>query len=444
MAKKVCAYLCTECGYKTSKWLGHCPSCGQWNCFIEEVSVQSEAESAKIVQVFGIAAVSDTDAARMTTGIAEFDRCSGGIVTGQAILISGEPGIGKSTLLLQAAAALSQTRKALYFSGEESVSQVTLRANRLKIHNPNLLLCSENQLENILQTVREHKPDAVFIDSIQTVFSASYDSLPGSIVQVRECAFELVRAAKTMGIPMFLIAHITKSGSIAGPKIVEHIVDTVLFLETDARGYYRILRSLKNRFYSTDEIGFFQMEEGGMIGVEELSGLFTAIHESPTSGVAIYAGMEGNRSFPIEIQALCVPSQFNYPKRAADGVDINRLTMLCAVMEKQLKLTMTPFDIYVNVTGGFRMEEPASDLAVICAIYSSVKDKPMDLNTAFVGEVGLTGEVRPVRGMERRIAEMKRLGFKKIFAPYRRDKVQTPDGITVYPVRSISEASELI
>ncbi len=396
--------------------------------------------STKIISPVSIESVPYDEKARFFTGIPEFDRVLGGIVEGQAILLSGEPGIGKSTLVLGIANKIAEKKKVFYVNGEESNSQVKLRARRMKTEEKNLYLFSENKLDNIIHVLRTEKPDALFVDSIQTLFSERYASLPGSLVQIRESCHELVQFCKSENIPLFLVGHITKSGIIAGPKIVEHMVDTVLFLESDSRGNYRILRSLKNRFAAVDEAGFFTMEENGMEGIQNISCAFIFGHENSASGVSLYPHLEGNRVFPVEIQALAVPSQFNYPKRTADGMDTNRLFMLIAIMEKSLKVNFSAHDVYVNVTSGLKVKDPSLDLSVILALYSSLKDKPSPLDTAAFGEAGLSGEVRPVQKAEKRAQEMARLGIKSIVLPHSGKTLKSIENARLLPVKTITEA----
>lgn len=454
MAKQKSYYLCTECGYKTSKWMGRCPECESWNTFIEEIETVGDSRKAKSVtdvRPTSIREIVFSEDERFHTGIDEFDRCIGGIVPGQAVLVSGEPGIGKSTLLLQIAHRLSQRKrpdgsavKVFYVNGEESNSQVKIRASRLGIESDSLFLFAENNVSAVLEQIRRDKPNAVILDSLQTGYLSMYDSLPGSVVQVRECAYELVNLCKAMEIPLFLVSHITKSGNIAGPKIVEHIVDTVLFLEVDRKGYFRFLRSLKNRFYRTDEMGIFKMTEAGLIGEDDVSSAFIWQHNEKTNGICVYPYLEGNRVFPVEIQALCSPTQFNYPKRTAEGLDQNRLMMLIAIMEKKLKMNLFPFDVYVNVTGGLDVNDPALDLSVIFAVYSSFKEKRLGADTAVMGEVGLTGEVRYVIGMEKRVTEMKRLGFSTLILPFHQPNRKTIDEMNLQPIKTIHEGISLL
>ncbi len=446
MPKSKSVFICGDCGYKTSKWLGKCPQCGEWNTLIEEMETSEPASvhNVSTASPIPIGDVQFSESSRIFTKIDELDRALGGIVPGQAILLSGEPGIGKSTLLLQTAGALAEGHTVFYVNGEESNPQVKSRASRLGLNSKTMYLFNENNLDSIIARVSTDKPDFLFVDSLQTLYSPRYTSLPGSVLQVRECAHELISLSKGLGIPVFLVSHITKGGEIAGPKIVEHLVDTVLYIETDTRGYYRILRPLKNRFYTTEEVGFFTMGENGLTGIEDISTAFTSIHSGAVNGVSIFPMIEGNRVFPVEIQGLCVASQFSYPRRAADGIDLNRLYMLAAIMEKRLGANLSASDLYVNITGGLTIDDPALDLAVIFAVYSSLKDKPVPLDMIVFGEAGLTGEVRPVFRMEKRFAEAKRLGFKRAVVPYQEKGMSPPDGITVLPVKSIEEGIALI
>ncbi len=441
-------FLCGNCGYQSSKWLGRCPECSSWNSFVEElVNNRSRVElplKSKKTSAVPLSGINDVENERLFTGIAELDRVLGGIIPGQSVLISGEPGIGKSTLILEAADKLSSHGKVFYINGEESNSQIKLRANRTGSDKCEILLFPENDIDEIISLIRRDEPKFVFVDSIQTVFSPSFESLPGSIVQMRESAYSLVKLCKEMNITLFIVGHVTKSGIIAGPKILEHIVDTVLFLEMDGRGYYRILRTSKNRFFSTDEIGFFIMEETGLKCIESVSEAFLYEHEDGVSGISFFPMAEGNRVIPVEIQALVSPSQFNYPKRTSDGMELSRLFMLLAVMEKNLKINLSHHDVYLNVTNGLRIQDPGLDLPAVAAIYSSIKGLPSALDIMACGEVGLTGEVRPVIKIDKRIAESSRNIFKKMIVPYQAGKLKKPDGFTIYPVKSISECVSLM
>ncbi|MGA2141925.1 MAG: DNA repair protein RadA [Brevinematales bacterium] len=450
--KKV-LFLCGNCGYQSSKWLGKCPECSTWNSFVEEAvnirpghGSESAAPRGGRISAVPVSGIKDDEKQRLFTGIAELDRVLGGIIPGQAILISGEPGIGKSTLVLEAADKLSANGKVFYINGEESNSQIKLRAGRLGAGQCGVLLFPENDVDEISAVVRRDSPKFVFVDSIQTVFSPAFDSLPGSVVQMRESAYTLVKLCKELDITLFIVGHVTKSGIIAGPKILEHIVDTVLFLEMDGRGYYRILRSNKNRFFSTDEIGFFTMEEAGLKCINNVSEAFLYSHEGEVSGISFFPMAEGNRIIPVEIQALTSPTQFNYPKRTSDGMDMSRLYMLLAVMEKYLKIDLSHHDVYLNITNGLHIQDPGLDLPVVAAVYSSIKAMPSALDLMACGEVGLTGEVRPVIKIDKRIAESSRNIFKKMIIPYQTGKLKKPPegAFKIYPVKNISECVSLM
>ena len=364
----------------------------------------------------------------------------GGTVLGQAILISGEPGIGKSTLLLQIAHKLAEQGTVIYVNGEESSNQVKLRAERLGIVSENLFLFSETDINSIINTIENKKPLFLIIDSLQTLSSENIDSSPGSLPQLRECTHHIVNTCKSLDITSLLVTHVTKDGTIAGPKAIEHLVDTVLFLESDTRGIYRVLRTFKNRFNSTDEAGFFEMHSKGLIPADDLSEAFLSIHEEPVYGSAIYANSEGQRIFPLEVQVLCHHSNQNYVKRTAEGLDNNRLALLAAVVEKQLKIPLSKFDIYANITGGLDIKDRAIDLALVAALCSSFKEKPIDDRSVFIGEIGLTGEIRPVRDCERRVKELARLGMKNIYVPYNKKQL---DELKSYPVKPIKHINEL-
>jgi len=446
-------FICSNCGYKSSKWLGKCPECSSWNSFVEEEtnltsSVTSRGRSFsytnEVAKPVGINTVTYETKDRLYTALPEFDRVLGGIVKGQTILISGEPGIGKSTLLLSLAQSLAKHGKVIYINGEESNSQVKIRADRIGVSSENIFLFSANNLDYIMEHLVKEKASFIFLDSIQTVFITSYSSLPGNIVQVRESAYQLIQFCKQNNVVLIIVGHVTKSGSIAGPKVIEHMVDTVLYLEMDLRGYYRVLRSLKNRFYSNDETGFFIMDEKGLLNIEDTSTAFISVHTGEVCGVSFFPSAEGSRIIPVEIQALCSPTQFNYPKRAVDGFDFNRLYMLIAIMEKILRINLSAHDVYVNVTSGLRISDPALDLAVVTAIYSSFKEANSPLDVGICGEVGLTGEVRPILKVEKRIHELSRLGFKKIIIPYKEKRTELKEDINILPVKNIIEAVKVL
>lgn len=441
MAKKS-AFACSECGYESPKWLGKCPSCSAWNTF-KEVHLGKNTKSSPITlqksQPQAIHTIETHKKELFQTGIAEWDRVLGGMVQGQAILLSGEPGMGKSTLLLQIADKLAQKGTVLYVNGEESSGQVKLRAERLGINTENLFLFGETDLDQLLSAVEQHQPLFLIIDSLQTLSSESVESSPGSLPQLRECTNHVVRLCKSMNIMSVLVSHVNKDGQIAGPKAIEHLVDTVLFLESDARRVYRVLRSFKNRFGSTDEAGFFEMLSHGLVPADDLTQAFVSIHEEPVFGSALFAHSEGQRVFPLEVQALCHHTNQNYPRRTAEGIDNSRLSLLAAVVEKQLKIPLSKFDIYANVTGGLYIEDRAADLSIVAAICSSFKEKPLNNHQIFIGEVGLTGEIRPVSGIEKRVKESIRMGIKDIYIPYAQTKKINTKELSVRPIQHISE-----
>lgn len=447
MGRAKVRYFCQECGFESLKWIGRCPSCGAWNSFAEELAQKGPAGN-KHTYLSGkpvpITEITTTEEMRYCTGIKEFDRVlGGGIVKGSLTLIGGDPGIGKSTLGLQAANAISKSGKVLYVSGEESIHQTKLRANRLGAGSPNLYIVSETCLEGILNHVENLKPDLLVVDSIQTVFTEEVQSAPGGVSQVRECTGHLMRLAKANGIPVFIVGHVTKEGYLAGPRVLEHIVDTVLYFEGDRHHSFRILRAVKNRFGSTNEIGIFEMSECGLVEVDNPSEIFLAERASGATGSVVIPSMEGTRPVLVEVQALVSPSNFAAPRRMSKGVDHNRVTLLAAVLEKRGGLHLANQDIYVNVVGGVRIDEPAIDLGVALALASSFKEIPVSSKLLVVGEVGLTGEVRPVGQLEKRLKEGAKLGFRNIIVPGgNRAKGLEDLGVCLDPVRNIVEAME--
>jgi len=434
MAKTNTKFICNNCGAEFLRWQGKCSNCNEWET-LEEIKISSQAKGSKLkVQSGGVASqplsldkVDSKNFERIKTNISEFDRVlGGGIVLGSLVLLGGDPGIGKSTLLLQSLVGISQNKdlnKVLYVSGEESAQQIKLRAERLKIKNEKIFLLSENDLENVIATIEIEKPNLVIIDSIQTVFSEQISSASGSIAQVKFATESLMRIAKSTNIPILIIGHVTKDGGIAGPKTLEHLVDVVLYLEGDRYQSFRILRGIKNRFGKTSEVGIFEMEEEGMTEVANPSKVFLEERLEGASGVAVSSIIEGNRPFLVEIQALCSKSYFGYPKRTASGIDLNRLNLLIAIIEKRVGVDMAQFDVYLNVVGGIRIRENSTDLACALAIISAAKNKPIDDKTAIFGELGLSGEVRSVPNLEKRIEEATRMGFDKIIVPVQNDKV---------------------
>lgn len=421
MAKTKTIYICQQCGYQSAKWLGKCVSCGSWNTLIEEkLNVARGKADVPIrhkenMAPRSIADIGTLEIFRITTNDYELNRVlGGGIVPGSVVLVAGEPGIGKSTLLLQVAMSFEDT-PVLYVSGEESIEQVAMRAQRIGRINRQCYVVSETDTEQLIALLNERGPALVIIDSVQTLRLSYMESLAGSISQIRESAAVLQRYAKESGTPVFLIGHITKEGAIAGPKVLEHIVDTVLQFEGDAHYNYRILRSMKNRFGSTSEIGIYEMGQDGLRGVTNPSELLLSQHDELLSGIAIAATVEGMRPLLLEVQALVTKAVFGTPQRSVTGYDLRRLHMLLAVLDKRLGFHFGMHDVFLNIAGGIRIGDPALDLAVVCALLSSYEDVAISTDFCFVGEVGLSGEIRPVSRLELRIAEADRLGFKKIF-----------------------------
>lgn len=424
MSKIKTAFFCSNCGYESMKWLGRCPSCNQWNSFVEEVldkgnskndtnwkNYNGEQRTQKTIPLHHVSSLHET---RIVTADTELNRVlGGGIVTGSIVLVAGEPGIGKSTLFLQDALQLTDI-VTLYISGEESEQQIKMRADRLKITNDNFYLLTETYTQSIFQEIKKLKPQLVIVDSIQTLQSNLIESSPGSVSQIRECAAEFQRFAKETHTPVFLIGHITKDGAIAGPKILEHMVDTVLQFEGDRHYAYRILRTLKNRFGSTAELGIYEMSGDGMRAVLNPSEILISQKEEQLSGSAIAASMEGLRPLLIEVQALVTQSVYGTPQRTVSGYDLRRLQLLLAVLEKRGGFQFGLKDVFLNIAGGLKVEDPSIDLAVICALLSSYEDVPLPHQVCFAGEVGLNGEIRAVNRIEQRIAEAEKLGFEKI------------------------------
>lgn len=446
MGKAALSYSCNLCGNVTSKWAGRCEACGEWNSITQQDAgigsapkglTKGKGRHLELVALDG----KQPETPRQVIGIHELDRVlGGGMVAGSAVLIGGDPGIGKSTLLLQVAAKLAQNKlKCTYFSGEESTSQIQLRAKRLGLEQSQVQLATATSVRDILQTLEKDTPDLVIIDSIQTMYIDNLDAAPGTVTQVRACANELIRFAKQRGCAVFLVGHVTKEGQIAGPRVLEHMVDTVLYFEGE-RGYeFRILRAVKNRFGGTDEIGVFEMRESGLEEVSNPSALFLSDREEPVSGTAIFAGMEGSRPLLVEIQALLAPSNMATPRRAVVGWDGGRLAMLLAVLETRCGISLHDKEVYLNVAGGLRVNEPAADLAVAAALLSAMSDIPTPAGAVYFGEVGLSGEIRKVSRAEARLKEAEKLGFKKAFAPAGGKKA-LPLGIS--PVSHIQELAK--
>jgi DNA repair protein RadA/Sms len=441
-------YICQSCGHKTPRWVGKCPDCGTWNSMVEErVTKRKGIGLSQKVSPVSLSQVDVTDEDRVTSGIKEFDRVvGGGIVKGSVILVGGDPGIGKSTLLLQISEKIaSQYDKVLYITGEESLKQIKLRAERLRINPNRIEILTETNLDLILEVLRQDVPYMTVIDSIQTTYTQNLESTPGSISQIRECASALIGFAKQSGSPVFLVGHVTKDGSIAGPKVLEHMVDTVLYFEGEKSNLFRILRAVKNRFGSSNEIGVFQMEEAGLLEVENPSMLFLPERAKEVSGSVVVCCMEGTRPLLLELQALVSPSSYGTPQRVSSGVDYKRLALLLAILEKREGLAMTAFDVFVNVAGGVRVDEPAVDLGVIVALASSLKEVSANPESVLIGEVGLGGEVRAVSQIERRIKEAEKLGFKRCVIPHGNLKgINQKFDSEIIGVKSIGETINLM
>jgi DNA repair protein RadA/Sms len=448
MAKDKIIFACQVCGHQAPKWLGKCPDCGGWNTLVEEVlsPARGRVSDLKKEKPRSIHEIESSDEDRILTGIEELDRVlGGGIVPGSVILVGGDPGIGKSTLLLQAIDGICRNRKVLYVSGEESPKQIKLRGMRIGVTSKDLIILSETSLDLILQSIDEIKPKVLVIDSIQTVFTSDLPSAPGSIGQVRESSGRLMFYAKRTGIPIFIIGHVTKDGSIAGPRVLEHIVDTVLYFEGDTGHTFRILRAVKNRFGSTNEIGVFEMKDSGLTEVKNPSEIFLAERPFNVTGSVVVSSMEGTRPILIELQALVSPTNFGVPRRTSIGVDYNRVSLLLAVLEKRAGLHLMGQDVFVNVVGGIRIDEPAIDLGILAAVTSSFKEIPIDPRTFVIGEVGLAGEIRAISQVEARIKEGSKLGFTKAIIPISNVKKIFPvNGIEIIGAASVNEALEIL
>jgi DNA repair protein RadA/Sms len=444
MSRPKILYQCQSCGYTSLKWLGKCPDCGAWNSFVEEERVAKLRKQETAAPVV-LSEISPSTGSRHSTEINEFDRTlGGGVVIGSVVLIGGDPGIGKSTLLLQALKGLTKLGKVLYVSGEESPEQIKIRADRLGVKSADIILLPETSLEGIISVAQEINPKAIVIDSIQTTFSLELPSAPGSVGQIRECATKLMFFARKHGIPLFIIGHVTKEGSIAGPRVLEHIVDTVLYFEGGKGTPFRILRAVKNRFGSTNEIGVFEMTETGLKEVENPSQLFLSERQVKVPGSIVTASVEGTRPLLVEIQALVSTSSFGVPRRTALGVDYNRVNLLVAVMEKRLGMHLGGMDIFVNVVGGLKIDEPAVDMPLIAAIASSFKNLAVDAETFVFGEVGLSGELRAISQAEIRIKEAKKLGLKKGLIPVGNVHNLKESDIEIIGVRNVEEALEIL
>ena len=451
MAKgKKSVFFCQNCGHEENKWLGQCPMCKEWNTFVEEPVSFSKSASAKLIkdaEVVALKHVETDQEERIKTKIEELDRVlGGGIVPGSLLLVGGDPGIGKSTLLLQVCQRLCEDKhQVLYISGEESLKQIKLRANRMGEFTEDLLLLCETNLEIVKNVIQKRKPEVVIIDSIQTMYSEEVASAPGSVSQVRESTNVFMQLAKGLGISIFIVGHVTKEGTVAGPRVLEHMVDTVLYFEGDRHASYRILRGVKNRFGSTNEIGVFEMRQNGLVEVENPSEFMLNGKPENASGSVVACSMEGTRPILIEIQALVCSSNFGMPRRTAAGTDYNRVNLLMAVLEKRVGIHLSNYDAYVNIAGGIKMNEPAVDLGIVMAVVSSYKNQPIDEKTIVFGEVGLSGEVRAVNMPEQRVAEAKKLGFTTCIMPeVSREVVKNIKGIKIIGVKTINEALKVL
>ncbi len=451
MAKTKTVFYCTSCGNETPRWQGRCPACGAWNTIEEHVEKPTvsgtKGKPAPVGQSRRPQKLSDVAAEgeiRFSTGMGELNRVlGGGAVAGSLVLVSGAPGIGKSTLLLQICSSLCAGRKVLYVSGEESERQLKLRAERLGVAPEELYILSETRLSDILEAASELKPDILIVDSIQTMYNEENDSSPGSVSQVKDCTMSMMQLSKSSGITVFVVGHINKDGNIAGPKVLEHMVDCVLYFEGDPNSSYRLLRAAKNRFGSTNEIGVFEMRDAGLVEVPNPSQMLLDGRPEGASGTCVACVMEGTRPVLAEVQALVAKTTMNVPRRASDGFDFNRAVLMLAVMEKRAGMKMSLFDAYINVIGGLRLDEPAADLPIVLALASSYRDQCIADDLVAIGEVGMTGEIRAVSHMNQRLAEITRLGFRKCIIPRGgSEKLEIPDEITVYRVRNIREAIE--
>ena len=451
MAKTKTVFYCTECGNESPKWQGRCSACGAWNTMTEHVEKPAPVGRGTVAPVGAsrsaqkLTQISSDDALRFSTGMGELDRVlGGGAVAGSLVLVSGAPGIGKSTLLLQICNSLCAGRTVLYVSGEESENQLKLRAERIGVAPDSLYILSEIRMSDILESVETVKPDILIVDSIQTLYNEQNDSAPGSVSQVKDCTMSLLQLSKSTGITVFVVGHINKDGNIAGPKVLEHMVDCVLYFEGDANTPYRLLRAAKNRFGSTNEIGVFEMADRGLAEVPNPSQMLLEGRPEGAPGTCVACVMEGTRPVLAEVQALVSKSSFQVPRRTADGFDYNRAVLLMAVAEKRASLKLSAFDAYINVIGGLQLDEPGADLPVALALASSYREQAVDSQLVAIGEIGLTGEIRSVSYMNQRLAEVARLGFKRCIIPKNSaEKLEIPGELTIYRVKNLREAIEV-
>lgn len=451
MAKTKTVYFCTVCGNETPKWQGKCAACGAWNTIEEHIEKPVAAGKMRATPVGvtrtaqKLGEVSCEAEIRFYTGMGELDRVlGGGAVEGSLVLVGGAPGIGKSTLLLQICQSLCADRKVLYVTGEESMRQVSMRAQRLGVSTDNLYILSETRLSDMLEAVADAKPDILIVDSIQTMYNEENDSSPGSVSQVKDCTMALMQLSKMEGITVFVVGHINKDGAIAGPKVLEHMVDCVLYFEGDPNSSYRLLRAAKNRFGSTNEIGVFEMCDKGLVEIPNPSQMLLEGRPEGACGTCVACVMEGTRPVLAEVQALVAKTTFNVPRRTADGFDFNRAVLLLAVAEKRANIRLSAYDAYINIIGGLQLDEPGADLPVVLALASSYRDAPIPDDLVAIGEVGLTGEIRGVSNIGQRLAEVARIGFNKCIIPkIGTEKLEIPEGLTVYRVRNLREAIEV-